>query len=39
MTALKASLPRYYLPARAVRKETLPMTPNGKTDRNALAKE
>ena len=39
ITALKASLPRYYLPARAVRKETLPMTPNGKTDRNALAKE
>lgn len=39
MTALGACLPRYYLPARAVKRRTLPMTPNGKIDRKTLAQE
>jgi acyl-coenzyme A synthetase/AMP-(fatty) acid ligase len=39
MTALADSLPRYYLPARVIRLETMPAMPNGKIDRRALAKE
>ena len=37
--ALDAYLPRYYLPSRVTKIDVLPMTPNGKIDRRALAKE
>ena len=38
MAALIERLPRYYLPARVVRLDVMPATPNGKIDRRALAK-
>ncbi|MBR2621612.1 MAG: amino acid adenylation domain-containing protein [Clostridia bacterium] len=39
MAALNCYLPRYYLPARAVKRSALPVTPNGKIDRKTLSKE
>jgi len=39
MAALTERLPRYYLPARVVRLDVMPATPNGKIDRRALTKE
>lgn len=36
MTALKTKLPRYMLPNRIVKLESMPFTANGKIDRNAL---
>ena len=36
MTALKEKLPRYMLPNRVRRLETMPLTPNGKLDRMTL---
>jgi acyl-coenzyme A synthetase/AMP-(fatty) acid ligase len=39
MAHLRTRLPRYYLPARLVKRRDMPMTDNGKVDRRALMEE